>query len=76
MGAGAYYEDKQLGPYGPPDAYINAYWRFDAMGKWQIDSHFSVQLNVQNLADKFYYSKIFFNYACPQPEEPGCLLRM
>ena len=65
VGAGAYYQDKQLGPYGPPDAYINAYWRFDAMGKWQIDRNLDLQLNVQNLANKLYYSKIFFDYAVP-----------
>ncbi len=65
VGGGAYYRDKQIGYAGPPDEYIDAYWRFDAMGKWQIDPHVSVQLNVQNLFDKLYYSKIFYWYALP-----------
>lgn len=67
VGAGAYYRDKQIGYAGPPDEYIDGYWRFDAMGKWQIDPHFDLQLNVQNIADKRYYSKIFYWYAVPAP---------
>ncbi len=57
--------DKQIGYAGPPDEYIDSYWRFDAMGKWQIDPRFSLQLNVQNLFDKLYYSKSFYWYALP-----------
>jgi catecholate siderophore receptor len=65
LGAGAYYRARQIGSAGPPDEYIDGYWRFDAMAKWQIDPRFSVQLNVQNLADKLYYSKSFYWYALP-----------
>ncbi len=37
------------------------------MGKWQLGSHVDLQLNVQNLADKQYFSKIFYWYALPAP---------
>lgn len=67
LGAGAYYRDKQVGYAGPPDEYIDSYWRFDTMAKWQIDSHIALQLNVQNLFDRHYYSKDFYWYALPAP---------
>lgn len=33
-----------------------AYSVFDAMARWQFNRHFSVQLNVNNLLDKIYYT--------------------
>jgi catecholate siderophore receptor len=67
VGAGAYYQDKQIGYAWPPDEYIDGYWRFDAVGIWQVNPHLNLQLNVQNIADKRYYSKIFYWYAVPAP---------
>ncbi len=67
VGAGSYYRGRQIGYAGPPDEYIDGYWRFDTMAKWQIDSHIALQFNVQNIFNKFYYSKIFYWYALPAP---------
>lgn len=67
LGAGAYYRGRQIGYAGPPDEYINGYWRFDTMAKWQLDQHIALQFNVQNLFNRFYYSKIFYWYALPAP---------
>ncbi len=64
-GAGAYYRSRQIGYPGPPDEYIDGYTRVDAMAKWQIDPRIGLQLNVQNLFDKDYYSKSFYWYALP-----------
>ena len=65
VGGGAYYRGPQIGYAGPPDDRIPGYWRFDTMAKWQIDPRVSVQLNLQNLLDRQYYSKIFYWYALP-----------
>jgi catecholate siderophore receptor len=65
IGGGVYYVDKQIGYAGPPDEYVDSYWRVDAMAKWRIDPHVSVQVNVQNLFDKLYYAKTFYWYALP-----------
>ncbi len=35
------------------------------MAKWQINPHVGLQVNVQNLFDTNYYSKIFYWYALP-----------
>src|SRR5262249_32307838 len=57
VAGGAYYRDEHIGygGFGAQPEYIDPYWRFDAMGRWQIQSHFALQLNVQNIADKLYY---------------------
>jgi catecholate siderophore receptor len=34
------------------------YSRFDAMASYDINKHISVQLNIQNLTDKFYFDKV------------------
>lgn len=65
LGGGAYFRDKQIGYAGPPNEYIDSYWRFDAMAKWQVDPRFGIQLNVQNLLNKLYYTKDFYWYALP-----------
>lgn len=67
LGAGAYYRDKQIGYAGPPNEYIDSYWRVDTMAKWQIDPHIALQLNLQNLFNRHYYSKDFYWYALPAP---------
>jgi catecholate siderophore receptor len=68
LGAGAYYRGRQIGYSGGPGGlseYIDGYWRFDAMVHWQLEPQVGLQLNVQNLADKLYYSKSFYWYALP-----------
>ncbi len=65
VGAGAYYNSKQIGYAGPPDEYIDAYWRFDTMAKWQVDSRISLQFNIQNIFNRLYYTKTFYWYALP-----------
>jgi outer membrane receptor for monomeric catechols len=38
--------------------YAPGYSRFDAMASYEINKHISVQLNIQNLTDKFYFDKV------------------
>lgn len=63
VGAGAYYVGKTYGGSGQGTAgggasgtYMPAYWRFDAMAAYQVNKHFSLQLNALNLTDKVYYA--------------------
>jgi catecholate siderophore receptor len=67
IGGGAFYVDKV---YADPanNGYIPAYVRWDAMAKYKINSHFDLQLNVQNLTDERYYSATYFRHnAIPAP---------
>jgi catecholate siderophore receptor len=55
--------DGLLTEYGVP-----AYWRFDAMTRWQATDRLTLRFNVQNLANKTYYTKAYpVHYATPAP---------
>ena len=41
---------------------IPAYWRFDAQARYEINDHFAVSVNAQNLTDKVYFSSTFTNH--------------
>lgn len=36
----------------------DAYWLFDLMGRYQVNNHLSISLNIDNVFDKKYYSGI------------------
>lgn len=42
--------------------YVPAYTRFDAMASYEVNKNISLQLNVQNLTDKFYFDKSVSNH--------------
>ncbi|GLC97015.1 iron transport outer membrane receptor [Cupriavidus sp. TA19] len=61
VGGGAYYVDKV---YANPanSLYVPSYWRFDLMAAYRVNKNLSLQLNVQNLFDKTYYTKAHNHY--------------
>ena len=42
--------------------HVPAYTRFDAMASYDVSKNISLQLNVQNLTDKFYFDKSVSNH--------------
>ena len=56
-----FYTDKV---YADPsnNGYVPSYVRWDAMAKYDINSNFDVQLNVQNLTDERYFSTTYFRH--------------
>ncbi|MCO5132708.1 MAG: TonB-dependent siderophore receptor [Xanthobacteraceae bacterium] len=54
IGGGAYYVDSRWSSVSN-DARIPAYWRFDAMASYKVDKNLTVQLNIYNIADTYYY---------------------
>jgi catecholate siderophore receptor len=73
LGGGAFFVDDVAGSFrvNPSDGLLTeygvpAYWRFDAMARWQASERLAVRLNLQNLADKTYYTKAYpVHYATP-----------
>lgn len=61
VGGGMFYTDKV---YADPsnNGYVPSYVRWDAMAKYDINSNFDVQLNVQNLTDERYFSTTYFRH--------------
>ncbi len=65
VGGGAFYVDKQYGNTANT-RWIPSYWRFDAMAAYTIDKTFSVQLNVQNLANEKYWDQAYTTHYAHQ----------
>ena len=61
VGAGANYSDKQYGDVAN-SKWIPSYTRFDAMASYAIQDNISLQLNVQNLTDKTYFTKAYASH--------------
>ena len=58
IGAGGEYESSRLAQNTPPLRAVPGYWTFDAMGKYDVNDSWSVQLNVTNLLNTYYYDQI------------------
>ncbi len=58
VGGGAYYQDKVYGDANNLK-WVPSYTRFDAMASYAVNRNLSLQLNVQNLADKYYFDKAY-----------------
>jgi catecholate siderophore receptor len=73
VGGGAYYQDKVFGDTANTK-WVPSYTRFDAMVSYQVNKHLSLQLNVQNLTNKYYFDKAYAShYASVAPGRAGIL---
>jgi catecholate siderophore receptor len=61
VGAGASYADKQYGDVANIK-WIPSYTRWDAMASYAIQDNISLQLNLQNLTDKVYFTKAYASH--------------
>lgn len=61
IGGGASYVDKQYGD-AANTKWIPSYTRWDAMIGYAIQDNISLQLNVQNLTDKIYFTKAYASH--------------
>jgi len=61
VGGGASYVDKQYGD-AANTKWIPSYTRWDAMIGYTIQDNISLQLNVQNLTDKTYFTKAYASH--------------
>ena len=61
IGGGASYVDKQYGD-AANSKWIPSYTRWDAMASYAIQDNISLQLNVQNLTDKVYFTKAYASH--------------
>ncbi|CAM5780447.1 TonB-dependent siderophore receptor [Castellaniella caeni] len=66
-GVGAYFVDKQYGNTANTTS-IPSYWRFDAMAGYKFNKTVDVQVNVNNLFNKTYYTQAYTtHYAAIAP---------
>jgi catecholate siderophore receptor len=65
VGAGAFYVDSRWSSV-TNDGRIPDYWRFDAMAAYKVNKNLTVQFNVYNLTDEYYYDTVAgAGYAVP-----------
>ena len=71
IGGGAYAMDRVYGNTANTK-YIPGYTRYDLMASYQLNHNVSLQLNVQNLTNKYYFDKAFTaHYANVAPGRVG-----
>ncbi|HXJ00735.1 MAG TPA: TonB-dependent siderophore receptor [Micropepsaceae bacterium] len=58
IGAGGQYVSSRLAQNTAPLRAVPGYWTFDAMAKYDLSETLSLQLNVNNIFDKYYYDAI------------------
>ena len=54
VGGGAFYVNSRWTSVAN-DARIPSYWRFDAMAAYKVTRNFTLQLNIYNIADEYYF---------------------
>jgi len=76
IGGGAYYVGSTWGNVDNTTQ-VPSYWRFDAMASYKIAPNVTLQLNVYNITDKYYYESAYSNWAVPAAGRSATLaLRM
>jgi catecholate siderophore receptor len=67
VGGGAFFVDSRWSSVAN-DARIPSYWRLDAMAAYKVNRNFTVQLNVYNLTDEYYFDTVAgAGFAVPGP---------
>lgn len=64
VGGGAYYVDSTWGDTNNTTK-VPDWWRFDMMASYKLTPSATLQLNVYNIADTYYYKSAYSNWAVP-----------
>ncbi len=64
IGGGAYYTDAMWGDTANTTR-IPDWWRFDAMASYKLTPNATLQFNIFNIADRYYYDSAYTNWAVP-----------
>jgi catecholate siderophore receptor len=65
IGGGGQYVSSRLAQNVAPLRAVPGYWTFDAMAKYDISEKMSLQLNVTNLFDEYYYDALHNFHVVP-----------
>lgn len=75
LGAGAFYSDKVYGN-ATNTKWVPSYVRYDAMARYAINRNMDLQLNVNNVTDKRYFSKAYASHYATEAEGRSTLLSL
>ncbi len=65
IGGGGRYVSSQFTQNVPPVKTVPSFFAADAMAKYSVSERLSVQLNVNNIFDKYYYDQLHFFHVVP-----------
>ena len=54
-------------------AYVPEYWRFDAMTSYKLNKNSTIQFNVYNITNEYYYAQFYQGHAVPAPGRSASL---
>ena len=75
IGAGAVAMDKVYGN-ATNTKWVPGYVRYDAMGRYDVNKNVNVQLNVNNLSDKRYFTKAYASHYATEAEGRSAVLSL
>ena len=75
LGAGAFYSDKVYGNT-TNTKWVPAYTRYDAMARYALNKNIDLQLNVNNLTDKRYFTKAYASHYATEAEGRSTVLSL
>ena len=64
IGGGAFYNSSVYGDL-PNTALVPGWWRFDAMAAYNFAPNATLQFNLYNIFDKYYFASAYSNWAVP-----------
>ncbi|SPL71107.1 TonB-dependent receptor [Acinetobacter stercoris] len=73
IGAGAFYADKVYGDLANTK-YVPSYVRYDAMARYDVTKNVNLQLNVNNISDKRYFTKAYASHYATEADGRNAVL--
>lgn len=64
IGGGAQYQSQAFANT-TNTSYVPAFWKFDAMASYKVTKNSTLQLNIYNIGDEFYYAQYYAGHAVP-----------
>ena len=73
VGAGAFYADQVFGD-AANTKWVASYVRYDAMARYNVNKNVDLQLNVNNLSDKRYFTKAYASHYATEADGRNAVL--
>jgi len=73
IGGGGRFVSSQYTQNVPPIKTVSGFWTFDAMAKYAFTPNIALQLNGNNLTNRYYYDQLHFFHVVPGPGRTALL---
>ena len=66
IGGGVRFTDKRF-TWVPNRRFVNEYWLIDAVASYQVNENIDFRINLNNLADEYYFDRVYGGHVIPGP---------